>query len=165
MFDPDKNILVLSAAWKKFQLEVKIDIKSLKELVDEEVWEECSERLKSEETVAVLHELFEYIVNTLSTRIDDIRTEDGKSISFFSKSREILTINVTRKNLRIYIHPLALVFFDPNVKFAVEEFRFWEGSYRKASGKYRAMSVWISEKKFLPGIKEIINQIPRTLED
>ncbi len=134
-------------------------------MVSEEVWQKCSERLKNEETVAVLKELFDYIVDTLAKKIDNIKTEDGKAISFFSQGKEILTINVTRKNLRIYIHPPALAFFEPNAKFAVEKFRFWEGSYRKSSGKYRGMSVWISEKKYLQGVKEIINQIPRTLED
>lgn len=142
-----------------------MDIKSLKEMVIKEFWQECSERLKNKEVVEVLHKLFDYIVNTLSTRIDGIKTENGKAISFFSKGREFLTINITRKNLRIYIHPPAEAFFEPEAKFSVEEFRFWEGSFRKSSGKYRGMSVWISEKKYLQGVKEIINQIPRTLED
>ncbi|MBA7667766.1 hypothetical protein ES703_75864 [subsurface metagenome] len=142
-----------------------MDIKSLKELVSEKFWQECSKKLKNEKTVVVLHELFDYIVDILAKRIDNIKTEDGKAISFFSKEREFLTINVTRKNLRIYLHPPAGAFFEPNTRFDVEEFRFWEGSYRKASGKYRGMSVWISEKKYLQGVKEIINQIPRTLED
>lgn len=142
-----------------------MNIKSLKELVSEEVWQKCSERLKNEEPVAVLKELFDYIVDTLAKRIDNIKSEDGKAISFFSQGKEILTINVTRKNLRIYIHPPAMAFFDPKAKFRVEKFRFWEGSYRKSSGKYRGMSVWISEKEYLQGVKEIINQIPRTLED
>lgn len=142
-----------------------MNIKSLKELVSEKFWQECSKKLKNEKTVVVLHELFDYIVDILIKRLDDIKTEDGKAISFFSKEREFLTINITRKNLRIYIHPPADVLFEPKVKFNVEEFSFWEGSYRKASGKYRGMSVWISEKKYLQGVKEIINQIPRTLED
>ncbi len=140
-----------------------MNIKSLKELVSEEVLQKCSERLKNEEPFAVLQELFDYIVDTLAKRIDNIKTEDGKAISFFSQGKEILTINVTRENLRIYIYPKAKAFFEPNAKFAVEKFRFWEGSYRKSSGKYRGMSVWISEKKYLQGVKEIINQIPETI--
>lgn len=140
-----------------------MDIKSLKELVSEKFWQECSKKLKNEKTVVVLHELFDYIVDILIKRLDDIKTEDGKAISFFSKEREFLTINVTRKNLRIYIHPPAGAFFEPEAKFGVEEFRFWEGSFRKSSGKYRGMSVWISEKKYLPGVKEIINHIPKTI--
>jgi len=130
-------------------------------MVNEEVWQKCSERLKNEETVEVLHELSDYIVDTLSDRIDEIKIEDGKAISFFSQGREILTINITRKNLRIYIHPPAMAFFESKAKFDVEEFRFWEGSFRKSSGKYRGMSVWISEKKYLPGVKKTISNIPK----
>lgn len=115
-----------------------MNTKSLKELVSKEVWQQCSARLKKGETVEILHNLFDYIVDTLKERVDDIRTDDGKAISFFSKGREILTINVTRKDLRIYIHPPARAFFDPKAKFRVEKFRFWEGSYHKASGKNRA---------------------------
>jgi len=142
-----------------------MNTKSLKELVSEEVWQQCSARLKKEETVEILHNLFDHIVDTLKERVDDIRTDDGKAISFFSKGREILTINVTRKDLRIYIHPPARAFFDPKAKFRVEKFRFWEGSYHKASSKNRAMSVWTSEKKYLPGVKEIISHIPKTEEE
>ncbi len=137
---------------------------TLKKMVEKEVWQQCSSRLKKEETVEVLHKLFEYIIDTLSDRIDEIKTDDGKTISFFSEGREFLTINVTRKDLRIYVHPKAGVFFDPKAKFAVEKFRFWEGSFHKASNKYRAMSVWISEKKYLSGVKKIIDSIPKTIE-
>ena len=136
---------------------------SLKNMVSKEVWQKCSLRLKKEETVEVLHKLFDYIVDTMADRINEIKTEDGKSISFFSEGREILTINVTRKDLRIYIHTKAKAFFDPKAKFDVERFRFWDGSFHKASGKYKAMSVWISEKKYLVGVKEIIDFISKTL--
>lgn len=142
-----------------------MNIKFLKQLVDEKFWQRCSARLKKEEAIEVLHELFDWIVNTLSPRIDDIRTDDDRAISFFSKGREILTINLTRKDLRIYIHPSARAFFNPKTKFRVEKFRFWEGSYHKASGKNRAMSVWVSEKKYLSGVKEIISHIPKTEEE
>ena len=136
----------------------------LKKMVSRKVWQQCSSRLKKEETVEVLHKLFDCIVDILADRINEIRTDDGKTISFFCEGREILTINVTRKDLRIYIHPTAKAFFDPKAKFDVEKFRFWEGSYHKASGKNRAMSVWISERKYLPGVKEIIDCIPKTIE-
>ncbi len=142
-----------------------MNIKSLKELVKEDIWQQCSERFKKEEAIEVLHELFDYIVDTLATRIDDIKTDDGKAISFFSKGKEILTINVTRKDLRIYIHPPAKAFFDPKAKFKVENFRFWEGSYHKTSGKYRGMSLWVSEKKYLKEVKKIIDYIPKTTEN
>jgi hypothetical protein len=136
----------------------------LKKMVSRKVWQQCSSRLKKEETVEVLHKLFDCIVDILADRINEIRTDDGKTISFFCEGREILTINVTRKDLRIYIHPTAKAFLDPKAKFDVEKFRFWEGSYHKASGKNRAMSVWISERKYLPGVKEIIDCIPKTIE-
>jgi hypothetical protein len=144
--------------------EVTVDKKSLKELVDEESWQQCSTRLKKEETAEVLHKLFDYVVDALEKRIDEIKADDGRAISFFSREREILTINVTRKDLRIYIHPPARAFFDPKARFKVEKFRFWEGSYQKTSGKYRALSIWISKKKFIPGVKKIIEQIPEANE-
>lgn len=150
---------------KHAKREDKMNTKPLKELVNEEVWQQCFVRLKEKEALGVLHELFDYIVDTLARRIDDIKTDDGRAISFFSKGREILTINVTRKDLRIYIHPPARAFFDPKAKFSLERFRFWEGSYQKASGRYRAMSVWVSQKKYLPGAREIINYIPKTTEE
>jgi len=136
---------------------------ALKDMVSKEVWQQCSLRLKKEETVEVLHKLFDYIVDILADRINEIKTDDGKSISFFSEGREILTINVTRKDLRIYIHPKAGAFFDPKARFNVEKFRFWETAYHKASGKNKALSVWISEKKYLPGVKKIIDCIPKTI--
>jgi hypothetical protein len=134
----------------------------LKITLSKQIWQQCELRLKSEETKAVLHSLFEYIIDVLVGRIEEIKTEDGKAISFFSEEREFLTINVTRKDLRIYIHPKAGAYFDPKAKFNVERFRFWDGSYHKSSGKYRAMSVWISQKKYLPGVKHIIDIIPKT---
>ncbi len=121
----------------------KIKSKPLKKMVSKEVWQQCSSRLKNEGTIEVLYKLFDHIVDILADRIGEIKTDDGKSISFFSEGREILTINVTRKDLRIYLHPQAKAFFDPEAKFDVEKFRFWEGSFHKTSGKNRAMSVWI----------------------
>jgi hypothetical protein len=134
----------------------------LKRTLSKQIWQQCELRLKSEETKTVLHTLFEHITDVLADRIEEIKTEDGKTISFFSEEREFLTINVTRKDLRIYIHPQAGAYFDPKAKFDVERFRFWDGSYQKTSGKYRAMSVWISQKKYLPGVKHIIDIIPKS---
>ena len=138
---------------------------SLKKCVSEGFWQQWSAKLSKEQTTEVLHDLFDYIIDTLATRIDDIKTDDGKAISFFSKGREILTINVTRKDLRIYIHPPAKASFNPKTKFDVEKFRFWEGSYQKTSGKYRALSMWISKKRYLSGVKEILDYIPKTIEE
>ena len=136
--------------------------KRLKDTISRKIWEQFSAKLQKEETVEVLHKLFGHIIDKLTERIDDIKIDEGKAISFFSNSREILTVNVTRKDLRIYIHPPARVLFEPDEKFKVEKFNFWEGSYRKTFGKYTAMSIWISEERYLPGVKEIIERIPKT---
>jgi hypothetical protein len=132
-------------------------------MVSKKVWQQCSLRLKNEEAVEVLESLFDLIVDILADRIDEIKTEDGRSISFFSEEREFLTINVTRKDLRIYIHPKAGAHFDPKAKYDLERFRFWEGSFHKASGKYRGISVWISEKRHLSVVKKILDFIPKTV--
>ena len=129
--------------------------KSLKRIINKDIWDSCSARLKDDETTDILRDLLDYLLNTLSDRIDDIKSGDGKAISFFSESREFLTINITRTGFRIYIHPAAKVFFAPKSKFKVEKFRFWDASFQKTSGKYRGMSVWIADKKYLPGVKKI----------
>ena len=116
---------------------------------------------KAQDTMQVLQALFDYVTEVLADRIDEIRPDDGRAISFFSEKREFLTINVTRKDLRVYVHPKAGAYFDPKAKFGVEKFRFWDTSYHKASGKYRALSFWISEKKYLSAAKKIIDAIPR----
>ena len=134
---------------------------SLREMLPEAAWQQFASRLKTESTVQVLHALFDYVIKVLADRIDEIKTDDGRAISFFSEKREFLTINVTRKDLRVYVHPKAGAYFDPKAKFGVEKFRFWDTSLHKASGKYRAMSFWISEKKYLSAAKKIIDLLPR----
>ncbi len=142
-----------------------MDAKSLKNLVGKEFWQESTSRLQSAETIEVMRELFDYVVDTLAPRLDDVKAQDGKAISFFSLGREILTINVTRKDLRIYIHPPAGAFFDPEEHFDVERFSLWKGSFQKKSGKYRAMSVWISERKYLSAVKRLIRRIPKRMAE
>ena len=142
-----------------------MDAESLKSLVSEKVLQETASRLQSAETIEVLRELFEYAVDRLAPRLDDIKVQDERAISFFSSGREILTINVTRKDLRIYIHPPAGAFFDLEEDFDVERFSLWKGSFQKKSGKYRAMSVWISERKYLPAVKRLIDGIPKSKEE
>ena len=136
----------------------------LKAMVGDEVWKTASSKLRSTETVKVLHSLFDHIIDALETRIDDIKTVKGQAIQFFSGGREFLTINVCRDNLRIYIHPPAGALFDPDAHFSVEKFRFWEGSFLKTSGKYRSMSAWVSEITHLTGMKEIIKHIPKVVD-
>ncbi len=130
----------------------------------EDVWQQYSQRLKDPTVIEVLHKLFDIIVELLAERIDDIRDVDGKAISFFSKEREILTINITRKNLRVYIHPSSLAYFDPEMEYRVEKLSFWESSYHIKTGKYRGLSVWISNKKYLRGIEKILRNIPQDTE-
>ena len=142
-----------------------MNVRQLRNLVNNEFWQESTSRLQSAETVEVLRELFDYAVDSLAPRMDDIKAEDGRALSFFSSGREILTINVTRKDLRIYIHPPAGAFFDPNEYFGVERFSLWKGSFQKKSGKYRAMSVWISEKRYMPAVKALIDRIPKSMAE
>ena len=129
---------------------------SLRKKVRKEVWQQCSLRIEKEGTFEALRSLFDYMVDILADRISDTRTEDGKTISFFSERGEFLTINVTREDPSIYIHPKVRVCFDPQAKFAIERFRFWDGSFHKATGKDGGMSVWISEKKCLPAVKRLL---------
>jgi hypothetical protein len=134
----------------------------LRKSVSRETWQRFDSRLKAQDTLQVLHALFDYVIKGLADRMDEIRTDDGRAISFFSEGREFLTINVTRKDLRVYVHPKAGAHFDPKAEFGVEKFRFWDTSFQKASGKYRALSFWISEKKYLSAARKIIDLIPRT---
>ena len=133
-------------------------------LVSEDTWQQFSQRLKNAAVVDVLHKLFKSTITLLAERIDDIKASDGKATSFFSKGREFLTINVTRNDFRIYIHPSSLAYFDPNSEYKVEKLSFWESSYHKKTGRYRGLSVWISNKKYLQGIEEIIKNIPQDTE-
>jgi hypothetical protein len=141
-------------------LGVNLDVKSLYGLVPKEIWQQYEARLKNKAALDALQDVFVSIIEILSARIEDIKHDDGRAISFYSKDREFLTINVTRKNLRIYIHPSSGASFDQNTMFNVEKYRFWNSSFHKKSGKYRAMSIWISDKKYLSGIKEILREIP-----
>lgn len=142
-----------------------MDAESLGSKVSEEFWEQSSNRLQDAEAAGVMRELFDHIVDNLAARLDDIKAQDGRTISFFSSGREILTINVTKVNLRIYIHPLAGAFFGPNEDFRVERFSLWEGSFQKKSGKYRGMSVWISERRYLSGVEALIGRVRKTREE
>jgi hypothetical protein len=138
-----------------------MDPVKLKAVVRDDTWRSCSARSKNPAAVDALHGLFDLIIETLADRIDDVKAENGKAISFLSGGREILTINVGRKDLRIYVHPAAGALFDPKMRPKVERFRFWDGSYQKSSGMYRAMSFWISDVKYLKGAREIIRGIPK----
>jgi hypothetical protein len=130
--------------------------------VSKDQWRRFAAKTQGVELDEVLHGLFDDILIALGKRIDDIKTVDGRAISFFSSGREILTINVGRKELRVYIHPPAGAAFDPDARFEVGRFRFWDASFRKASGRYHGMSAWVSSPEHLAGMKQIIDHIPTT---
>jgi len=133
----------------------------LKTLITEQDCQRLSENSGNQEVTEILPDLFDHAVSTLAPRIDDIKVVEGRAIAFFTDGREFLTINVTRTDLRIYIHPPARVFFDPDQKFNVEKFNFWKSSFQKKSGKYRGMSVWISKQGYLEGVKKVIDLISK----
>ena len=140
--------------------------KNITDFISEEFWRKCLARPKKEGVAEVLREVCDYVVNALSERVDKVEERGkGEGLAFFAEGREILLINNGIKFLRIYVHPPAGAAFDPDADFDVEKFRFWDSSYRKTTGKYVGMTVWVSEKKHLPGVKEVINSIPKTMED
>lgn len=130
--------------------------------IDEQAWERFSAKLKNAEAMDVLRELAGCVNHRLGSRIEDVTTSEG-GVSFISKGREFLTINVTRKGLRVYFHPPAGALFSKDEEFSVERTSIWESSFQKASGMYRAMTVWVSKKEHIPGIKMLIDRIPISL--
>jgi hypothetical protein len=136
--------------------------KTITDYVSEEFWQKCLSRPKKEGMGPVLAEVCGHIVNTLSERIDKVEERGkGEALSFFSGGKEFLTVNVCLRNLRVYIHPSSGASFDPESDFDVEKFRFWDGSYRKTTGKYVGMTVWVSEAEHLPAFEEAIKLVPK----
>jgi hypothetical protein len=129
------------------------------EKINEETWKEISAKLTDVEALKALREIVNYATERLKSRIDKVKSSKD-AVAFFSKGKEFLTINVTRTNLRIYFQPSCGALFTKDEKFAVEKFSIWEGSFQKASGKYRAMTAWVSKEKHVPGIKTLIDRIP-----
>ena len=134
----------------------------MSEVINKQTWEQFSAKLSNAEAMKVLRELVNYVTDQLKSRINQVKTSKD-NIAFFSKGKEFLTINITRTGLRIYIHPPAGAFFSKDEKFSVEKVSIWEGSFQKASGKYRAMTAWVSKEEHLPGIKILIDRIPTSL--
>jgi hypothetical protein len=134
---------------------------SLRALISDDFWVGSRARLKNPETVTVLREVVDYIMATLLSRVDNITAHEGLALMFFSKKREIIRINVGIRDLRIYIHPPSGALFDPDVTFPVDRFNLWSSSFRKTLGKYAGMTAWVTEKKHLAGMKEIIDLIPK----
>jgi len=130
--------------------------------IDEKAWAIFSAKLPSAEAMDVLRELVRYTSQQLVSRIEEVGISDA-SISFFSKGREFLTFNITRKGVRVYFHPPAGVLFGKDEAFSVEKTSNWESSFQKSSGMYRAMTAWVSKKEHLSGIKTLIDRIPITI--
>ena len=127
--------------------------------IEEQTWKEISTKLKDAEALKVLRELVDYVAERLKSRIDEVKSSRD-AIAFLSKGKEFLTINVTRINLRIYFQPSSGALFGKDEKFAVEKISLWEGSFQKATGKYRALTAWVSKEEHFPGIKIMIDAIP-----
>lgn len=130
--------------------------------IDEQTWKQISTKLTDVEALKVLREVVNYATERLKSRIDEVKSSRDV-IAFLSKGKEFLTINVTRTNLRIYFQPSSGALFGKDEKFAVEKASIWEGSFQKASGKYRAMTAWVSKEEHLSGIKALIDRIPTSL--
>jgi len=127
--------------------------------VDEQAWKQISAKLADAEALKVLREVVNYVAERLRSRIDEVKSSRDV-IAFISKGKEFLTINITRTNLRIYFQPSSDALFGKGEKFAVEKVSLWEGSFQKATGKYRALTAWVSKEEHLPGIKKMIDAIP-----
>jgi hypothetical protein len=128
-------------------------------VIDEKTWKRYSAKLPNSEALKVLREVIDYITRKLEARVDDTDVW-REGVAFFSKGREFLTVEVTTKGLRIHFYPSAGALFGDKEKFSVERVNLWKSSYRKASGKYHALTAWVSKEEHLPGIKEMIDRIP-----
>jgi len=129
------------------------------EKINDKTWKEISTKLTDAQALKVLREIVNYTTERLKSRIDEVKSSRD-IIAFVSKGKELLTINVTRTNLRIYFQPSCGALFSKDEKPAVEKISIWEGSFQKASGKYRAMTAWVSKEEHLSGIKTLIDRIP-----
>ena len=127
--------------------------------IDEQAWKLISSKLTDVEALKVLREVIDYATERLKSRSDEVKLSRDV-VAFLSKGKEFLTINVTRTNLRIYFQPSSGALFGKDEEFAVEKVSFWEGSFQKSSGKYRAMTAWVSKEEHLSGIKKMIDSIP-----
>lgn len=127
--------------------------------IDEQTWKQISTKLTDVGALKALREVVNYATERLKSRIDEVKSSKD-IIAFSSGGKEFLTINVTRTNLRIYFQPSSGALFSKDEKFAVEKVSIWEGSLQKASGRYRALTAWVSKEEHLPGIKKMIDRIP-----
>ena len=133
-------------------------------LVNDNFWQNASLKTESDETIDVLHTLYDYILETLSNRIDEVRTVQNIMLSFFSNGREIISITVCKKNLRIYIHPPSGALFEPDARFKVERFNLWQTSFVRSKGMYRGATFWVSKLEHIEGMNDILRRIPNKVE-
>jgi hypothetical protein len=136
-----------------------IGVKFVSVVIDERMWKRYSAKLPNSEALKVFREVIDYITEKLKPRTDDTDVW-REGVAFFSEDKEFLTIEVTTKGLRIHFYPSAGALFDSQEKFSVERINLWKSSYRKASGKYQALTAWVSKEEHLPGIKKLIDRIP-----
>jgi len=145
--------------------------KPLINVIDGKTWSKFCSKLPDLEAQKVLCYITEYVTKRLGSRIQRIRrladhAPGGKvvkwldGICFVSQGRDLLTINVTRKGLRIYFYPAAGVLLDPREKYEVEAMSLWKTSYQKKTGKYRGFTVWVSKEVHIPAVKTLIDRIP-----
>jgi hypothetical protein len=145
--------------------------KPLINVIDEKTWLKFCNKLPNLEAQKVLCSAIEYATKRLESRIQRIRrladhAPGGRvvkwldGICFVSAGRDLLTINVTRKGLRIYFYPAAGVLLDPKEKHEVEAMNLWKTSYQKKTGKYRGFTVWVSKEVHLPAVKTLVDMIP-----
>jgi len=124
--------------------------------------EAFSRRIGSPVLTETLLDFYGMIAERLGERIDRVEILEDKAIMLFDGEREIIRINVGKRNHRIYIHPPSGALFDPDDEFAVEKINLWPSAFRKTSGKFRGMSFWISRPEHLRGAREIIDRIPKS---
>jgi hypothetical protein len=127
--------------------------------INEQTWNQISTKLTNVEALKVLREVVDYATERLGSRIDEVKSSRD-AIAFLSGKKEFLTINVTRRDLRIYFQPSCGALFGKDEKFGVDKVSIWEGSFQKSSGRYRAMTAWVSKEEHLTGIKTLIDRIP-----
>lgn len=135
-------------------------MKEIKE-IDEKTWNQFKAKLSNPEAFNFIRRLIDFAKKTLEPHTEVMMVwKDG--VSFWASEREFLTFNITRQGLRIYIHPAAGLFWDPEITFKVEKFNFWKSSYRKTTGKYCGLTIWMTTDKHLEAVKTIITSIPQT---
>jgi len=153
------KISYISNCFQFLRIKEGLGGKSVNVVIDERMWKRYSAKLPNSKALNVFREVIDYITKKLKPRIDETDVW-REGVAFFSGGKEFLTVEVTTKGLRIHIYPSAGALFKGQEKFSVERFNLWKSSYHKASGMYRAMTVWVSKEEHLSGIKTLLDRIP-----